>query len=1620
MENQTSVPSFLYTPPSSFLHPPVETRIQELPFSKISWEDFEKLCLRLVQLDSNVIHCQLYGERGQDQSGIDFYVRENTTSVYKVYQCKRVMKFTPAKIKEAVDQFIANEWSKKSKLFILCTSESMIAKEKADEIENQSSRLQKHGIKMQVWDSNILSYKLKQNPDLVDDFFGRPWVTSFCGIEASDNLVSRFDKYQLLRLRERLSVFYKIVFNTHDPGLLLSTKNSQYSVPLQNRYVVPDIVEKRNVNFGHDNWNTNLELQYDGIYNVQNRPTIKMINQIDIEHRIDIESWLLNSSRNVILGGPGSGKSTFLRYLAIDILSDEPKLNKVAQKYGGFLPIWIPFALWTKHISTNEYSLSEFLELWFKSWNEEELWPLIKSALTEERLLLLVDGLDESANIMNSQIVMDRLAVFVEQRKLPIIITSRPHGFTRLITNLQGMQVGELGALSLNQQKQISSIWFSIWATQMNMNVDLKEEEILIKSTTNMNSFMNELSKSQDLKELAKIPLLLTLLISLRLYETRLPQNRFKAYDKLVDHLISIHPQRRQTAAGLASYSEEISGEDLKVVLANLAYNMQSHYLEGVVGKNSAILIIETQLKDSDTGFGLDNKEARNLSKCIIELGENSTGLLVNKSQLEIGFFHRAFQEYLTAVYISRLPFEKQIQIIELHSTDPQWREVILALMQLNSRSEEVKQIIIRIKNKKILIHEKDYVDLLLFEAAFGTYNLPPNLIKELTNEAFLKIESEARIELREDVLKIALEGLKSSRTKEAVFNKLNEWFPGRDYRKRDLFFVIAEWEINNDVINYLFRGLFDESYIIKKSAAEAIVRIKDKADLSVKLIHLVKYGSDPLTVAAAFHALILGWINSEEIDDLINILKLSVTPELRLYSIWAKLLRGMHNESDLLELLELASRNMFIEYSLQPVITNLLNQAWTNSELIKNACIDSILNRHRSEYEIEPNIAFEVLIKKYYKDDDVINLVVNELKDKFPFNTMGFQWSLLSNFHESEKVIQAVDEWIINQQYREMEISFAALVGKTSIAKNKLISELEKSTFPYWIVNSLLLGWGMEDTEVRKTLNNFISSSISNASKIANFLPGIVKNKQECLDLLLKILMDENCERYDFCLDALKETGYPDSLLEMLFELLHKKDDISIRNFLYQEFPTNLRVRELAKNEFSLKEGSFKVIATVYKDEIEYRNSILQILCPLDSRLRRTIAMELGNYLNEGNDNIFALLNKYDLESDDIAKTAASISYHNYLKILGTDNSNVIEKLSKVIVCYGPDYEERRQAAFVGLIILKRLEVMNSIYESMGEKEEVSISLVSKYMLNGNFPLIRVILDNWMYIKETFGISYFNRFAKFTNDPLEVWDNICLLINKDYPEALKDLLEFLETRQERNIRPNILRVLSEERPKSDLLVEYVLEQILNEKKSWDLPRIHEIAANILGEQFGNDEKILHRLLGNKKNNSLIGERVIIAICEGWKDSKELQNIYKEITLNKRELSIDTLYQLISRIETKENFLDRILFDLKKGYFSYGPRNQTLIKTITRRLKEDSELKDLFFETIDTTNDFNEKFVLLKLIVLSVGVTLEVRQWAIKILENTEKKLEPEVFSLDISTGEYISFFQGVIELLEK
>src|SRR5712664_2065542 len=165
-----SIPSWLETPPLSQITPPVTTREQELPFEKLAWEDFERLCLRLARLEAHVEHCQLYGERGQEQGGIDLYARQKLTGQYSVYQCKREKDFGPAKIKAAVTRFLEGEWADKANTFVLCTQESLRATQRADEFETQQALLKTRGITLLPWDKEELLSRLKDLPKLVDDF----------------------------------------------------------------------------------------------------------------------------------------------------------------------------------------------------------------------------------------------------------------------------------------------------------------------------------------------------------------------------------------------------------------------------------------------------------------------------------------------------------------------------------------------------------------------------------------------------------------------------------------------------------------------------------------------------------------------------------------------------------------------------------------------------------------------------------------------------------------------------------------------------------------------------------------------------------------------------------------------------------------------------------------------------------------------------------------------------------------------------------------------------------------------------------------------------------------------------------------------------------------------------------------------------------------------------------------------------------------------------------------------------------------------------------------------------------------------------------------------------------
>ena len=85
------------------------------------------------------------------------------------------------------------------------TSSSARSTQILEKIEELSKHLDPRSVVFEVWDQEELSEKLKGRPELVDDFFGRPWVKAFCGEGAATELGNRLDAREMADLRQELA-----------------------------------------------------------------------------------------------------------------------------------------------------------------------------------------------------------------------------------------------------------------------------------------------------------------------------------------------------------------------------------------------------------------------------------------------------------------------------------------------------------------------------------------------------------------------------------------------------------------------------------------------------------------------------------------------------------------------------------------------------------------------------------------------------------------------------------------------------------------------------------------------------------------------------------------------------------------------------------------------------------------------------------------------------------------------------------------------------------------------------------------------------------------------------------------------------------------------------------------------------------------------------------------------------------------------------------------------------------------------------------------------------------------------------------------------------------------------
>jgi formylglycine-generating enzyme required for sulfatase activity len=417
----------------------------------------------------------------------------------------------------------------------------------------------------------------------------------------------------------------------------------------------------------------------------------------EVERRLPAMSALSRYPRLVLLGDPGSGKSTLVNFVALCLAGDGLDLAEVNRKCLGeawTLPGLLPVRVILRDYAARGLPVDK--GLW--QFIQDELTatptstgaslaaciPVIQRMLNQpDGALILLDGVDEVPEAQRCRV---RLKEKIEQfyRDFPhcrFLVTSRPYAYQDPDAWLTGFQVRTLADFSPEQVQTFIARWYT--------HVGQKDRAL---GPTNADRYAKQLQAAVEqnprLAELAPRPLLLTLMASLHRWREggSLPEKRQELYEASVGLLLDLwqRPKQLFDAQGRPIGTEYdvwkelgIGAEKLRTALNLVAYeaHRQQPSLEGThdIRARDLVGILYERSDKGKTGPDADAGERR-----ILEYLTNRAGLLIERKQGEVYTFpHRTFQEYLAACYLADEDFPFLLAE-RLREDDGRWREACL------------------------------------------------------------------------------------------------------------------------------------------------------------------------------------------------------------------------------------------------------------------------------------------------------------------------------------------------------------------------------------------------------------------------------------------------------------------------------------------------------------------------------------------------------------------------------------------------------------------------------------------------------------------------------------------------------------------------------------------------------------------------------------------------------------------------------------------------------------------------------------------------------------------------------------------------------------------------------
>lgn len=892
-KEQLGLPVTLWcTPDGPWPDPPVQTRPALLPVGELTPENAERLFTRLLETEAHIEHAALFGLPGQAQAGIDVYARTTpsldlTAAAVKGFvalQSRRVRSLTAASIASAVKDFLAGEWADRCSRFYYATSSSLRDTNLDAAVRSARETLAEKGIEFEPWGAEELATRLRDEPRLVDDFFGRAWVTAFCGEDRAAELSRRITPEQARAARTALGGLYRAAFRSQGASPTVTGAHARGLSYL--------ILDTQSVNEDTLAWTTpeeepakteppvsiqSLE-EYAGTPRMMRRrthqpPRRDSVRSADTDRaRTPVDEWTESARLRLLIGAPGSGKSSFLMFAAADILAAEPQSAALQRAHGGDLPLWLPFGFLCRHLEgSTTNSVVSAIQAWVTQQGGPSAWDLTQPALDDERAILLVDGVDEWSDPASAEYVLGLIESFVSQRRIGAILTARPYAVDRL-NWVEPWVKAVLAPLTHIQQVELIT---RVLSESDTFDVDGP-------SNPHAASFLAELSQIPALSPLLGTPLFLGLLAKSWRGES-LPPQRFHLFSALVQLLVDKHPQMRRRASSAAG--SEFSTGDMLTVLRGVAYQARIEGGSAIRTRQEMERRFREELRRDD-GLAYPAADAARVATAVLSQAEDEYGLLVPQGVGMVGFLHRVLLDQLAGEHLATVPPDEQESTLTARAGDPTWRDVLIAGLATQVNAHVNASLLTQLSEHP----DVDPVDKyeLIAEAIAGDVAITTQKQSQWVAEIIDRVNEHADTAHRGTLIASLVAMTKHASLRPLLLTTFTRWLNAAHPEPTSPLWMLRDSAVAEmGILPALLWGLRHEDEAVQLNAAHAIaIRYAGDATVGARIEASVRDGAKAIDQAFALLCLGTGWPDWPQLPALIEWARAQITPELRVCAL--------------------------------------------------------------------------------------------------------------------------------------------------------------------------------------------------------------------------------------------------------------------------------------------------------------------------------------------------------------------------------------------------------------------------------------------------------------------------------------------------------------------------------------------------------------------------------------------------------------------------------------------------------------------------------------------------------------------------------------------------------------